>query len=100
MMYMAVSFVDRQIATLTSVHQSIPFQWDFRLVVGSVSGMLGDSRSEVQYGTHRLRHLNRRLCLCLVWSDFLAVRLTAPGVVGVVTPTKVPTCMSAPKLLK
>ena len=90
-MYVAVRFVDRLIATSTSVHQSIPFQWDFRLVVDSVSGMLGDKfRSEV----------NRRLCLRLVWSDCLAVRLTAPGVVGVVSLTKAPSCISAPKLLK
>ena len=44
----------------------------------------------MQYGTHRLRHLNRRLLLCLVWSDCLAVRLNAAGVVGVVSLTKVP----------
>ena len=56
MMYVAVRFVDRLIATSTSVHQSMPFQWDFRLVVGCVSGMLGDSSSEVQYETQRLRH--------------------------------------------
>ena len=59
----------------------------------------------MQYGTgsigrtHLFRHLNWYLWLYLVSPDCLAVRLIAPGVVGVVSPSKVSSCIGAPKQL-
>ena len=53
-----------------------------------------------QHRNHLFLRLNRNLWLCIVSPDLIAVRLIALGVVGVVSPSDVSSCIGVPQQLR